>query len=154
MKRNNQYSSTSPKYLASRITGLIAGFQKLAPSEQFDVLGAVSGPPALATELQGLLAPITGADDAELAAKQARESRDAAHPNTIARVDAIEEAVRSHYGSKSSDLKNFGLEPRKERKKPSPAQRADTAARSKATRDARRAALKATATPPPTPPVK
>ncbi|HZU98001.1 MAG TPA: hypothetical protein VFF73_14960 [Planctomycetota bacterium] len=154
MSRNNLSRSSSPKALATRIENLIGGFSKLSPSEQFDVLGTVSGPPSLVTELQGHLAPITGADDAELAAKKARQSRDAAHPNTIARVEAIEEAVRSHFGSKSSDLTNFGLAPRKKPTKPSPAKRAASAAKAKATRAARKAALKAIATPPPLPPTK
>ena len=154
MSRNNLSRSSSPKALATRIENLIGGFQKLSPSEQFDVLGNVSGPPSLVTELKGHLAPITGADDAELAAKKARQSRDAAHPNTIARVEAIEEAVRSHYGKKSPKLVDFGLTPTKDRAKPSPQQHATSVAKANATRDARRAAKKLTGTPPPLPPVK
>ena len=151
MSRNNKNSS-SPTQMSTRIKNLLEGFAKVSPSEQFDVLGTVSAPTALQTELQGHLAPITAADDAELAAKQARETRDAGSANTVARVEAIEEAVRSHYGKKSPKLVGFGLTPLKDRAKPSPQQHATTVAKANATRDARRAAKKLTGTPPPLPP--
>ncbi|HZU99003.1 MAG TPA: hypothetical protein VFF73_20005 [Planctomycetota bacterium] len=151
MSRKLVSNSNHPLRTITRIQGLIAGFSKLSPSEQFDVLGTVEAAPGLLTDLQAMLAPYTASDDADLAAKKARDARDAAAPATLQRVEAIEKAVRSHYGSKSPDLVSFGLEPQKERRKPTPDERANIAAKAKATKDARRAALKATATPPPTP---
>jgi hypothetical protein len=152
MSRKLVSNSNHPLRTTTRIQGLIAGFSKLSPSEQFDVLGTVEAAPGLVTDLQGMLAPYTASDDADLAAKKARDARDAAAPATLQRVEAIEKAVRSHYGAKAPDLVNFGLQPQKERKKPTPDERANIAARTKATKDARRAALKATAAPPPVAP--
>ena len=155
MARTNK-NSNRPKQLSTRIQNLIAGFSKLAPTEQFDVLGTLALPPGLVTQLQGLLLPIVNAEQAELAAKLARETRNASNLSTVQQVEAIEGAVKQHFGSKSPTLVTFGLEPEKARTQPSADARAESVAKANRTRAARAAALKATATPPspPSPPAK
>jgi hypothetical protein len=150
MTRLSTNKNNHPSNVITRIQDLIAGFQKIASTEQFDVLGTVSAQPALVTELQGLLVPWTSAEDAELAAKKAREARNAVETSTVKRLAAIEESVVSHYGKTSPDLVAFGLSPTKPRKKQSPDERAASAEKAARTRAARKAAMKATATPPPT----
>jgi len=147
---NNSNKSNSPKAVITRIQDLLAGFQKVASTEQFDVVGNVTLQPALVTELQGLLVPWVSAEDAELAAKKAREARNAVETSTVKRLDAIEESVVSHYGKSSPDLVGFGLSPTKPRKTRTPAERAASAQKAARTRAARKAAMQATATPPPT----
>ncbi len=123
MTRLSTNKNNHPSNVITRIQDLIAGFQKIASTEQFDVLGTVSAQPALVTELQGLLVPWTSAEDAELAAKKAREARNAVETSTVKRLAAIEESVVSHYGKTSPDLVAFGLSPTKPRKKQSPGER-------------------------------
>ncbi|HZU96792.1 MAG TPA: hypothetical protein VFF73_08885 [Planctomycetota bacterium] len=140
--------SHNPGAVVDRINNLLEGFKKIPASEQFDVVGTLAGPAALTTELEGRKVVYTNHDQAEAAAKNAKTARDAAEPETVSRIDAIEGSIRTHYGEEAPELTYFGLKPRKARRKQTPEEHAATVAKARATRAAKKAAKA------PTPPVK
>src|ERR1700731_4315721 len=88
---------SNPAAVVDRIDNLLNGFKQIPASVQLDVLGTIAAPATLTSELEGRKTLYTTHDQAEVAAKNAKTARDAAQPDTVARVDAIEAAVRSHY---------------------------------------------------------
>jgi hypothetical protein len=131
---NNDKSRTDPGHVQLRIQNLVAGLAKLGAQENLDVLGTSSAPGTISSQLGQLLAPFTTANEAHQAASEAVKARDAAQPAAMAFVEGVEAAVVSHFGATSPRLTDFGLTPRKARRKLTAAERLAATEKANATR--------------------
>jgi hypothetical protein len=102
-----------PSSVEARIREMLQGFETEPQSTVLDVYGVPSAPDKLRGELQTRLARYTDSDAAQLAATKLIEVRDAAEPETLRYLDAIDASLRGHYGAESSDLARFGVKPKK-----------------------------------------
>jgi len=88
----------------------------------------------LVGQLEGYAAWWTAADAAQEAAHKAVHERDDVAPPAKALHDGLKRALKSLFGPRSDELKNFGVEPEKERQKLSGEERAAANAKARATR--------------------
>ncbi len=139
----------NPGAVEARVQAMVGGLNKMPSTESLDVQGTQSAPDSLVTEFAARGGLYSAADTADQAAKLARETRDQAEPETVKRLDAVEEALRSHYGPSSPRLTDFGIKPRKAPRVLTPEQRQEKVAKARLSR-AQRKQAKASA--PPTPP--
>ena len=139
----------NPGAVEARVKVMVDGLNTMPAAESLDVQGTQSAPGALSTEFVGRASLYSNADTADQAAKLAREARDQAEPETLKRLDAVEEALRSHYGASNPRLTSFGIKPRKAPRVLTPEQRQEKVAKARLSRAARK---KAKASAPPTPP--
>ncbi|HZU99391.1 MAG TPA: hypothetical protein VFF73_21970 [Planctomycetota bacterium] len=126
--------SKGPGHIELRIQNLLAGLAKLSPQETLDVLGTSSAPGTVSSELGKRLVPYTDANAAHQAASEAVKARDAAEAETVSYVEGVEAAVVSHFGATNQRLADFGLTPRKARRKATPAERLARTQKANATR--------------------
>ncbi len=139
----------NPGAVEARVQAMVGGLNKMPSTESLDVQGTQSAPDSLVTEFAARGGLYSAADTADQAAKLARETRDQAEPETVKRLDAVEEALRSHFGPSSPRLTDFGIKPRKAPRVLTPEQRQEKVAKARLSR-AQRKQAKASA--PPTPP--
>ncbi len=139
----------NPGMVETRVKAMVDGLKKMPSSELLDVLGAQSAPDSLATEFVTRGNLYGAADTATHAAKLATEARDFAQPETVSRLDAVEEALRSHFGPSNPRLADFGIKPRKAPRKLTPEQQQEKVAKLRAARAQRKKAKAATPPPPP-----
>jgi hypothetical protein len=138
----------NPGMVETRVKAMADGLKKMPSSEFLDVRGAQSAPDSLATEFVTRGNRYDDADTAIHAAKLAVEARDQAQPETVRRLDAVEEALRSHFGPSNPRLSDFGIKPRKAPRTLTPEQQQEKVAKLRASRAARKKAK--AAVPPPT----
>jgi len=98
------------------------------------VLGTSSAPGTISSQLGQMLAPYTTTDSARQAWSDEVKARDAAQPATVKFIEGIEAAVKSHFGSTSQRLTDFGLKPKKAPRKLTPEERLAATEKAKATR--------------------
>jgi hypothetical protein len=146
---NKVKKAKGPGHVELRIQNLLAGLAKLSPQETLDVLGTSSAPSTVSSELGKRLAPYTDANTAHQAASEAVKARDAAEADTVSYVEGVEAAVVSHFGATNQRLADFGLAPRKARRKATPAERLARTQKANATRARVKQARAAQPTPAP-----
>ncbi len=103
----------TPGYVEARIRDMLQGFETEPQSTVLDVYGAPSAPDKVKGELQIRLARYTDSDAAHLKATGLIQIRDAAEPETLRYLDAIDASLRGHYGADNTDLARFGVKPKK-----------------------------------------
>lgn len=94
----------------------------------------------LVSEFNAYGAYWTAAEEAQSVAHGKVVERDAVAPTAKTLHDAAKLAVRSLLGTKNPELKKFGIEPEKDRKKLSGEERAAASAKARATRSGKKGA--------------
>jgi hypothetical protein len=121
----------------AQLQGLILGLQKQLPSGQFTLVSTVYTTPALVTALQGTVATLTALAAAHAALKVALAAWDAEEAKMGPVVLALRRTLQSMYVNAPDTLLGFGVEPRKVPAPRTAAEKAASAAKAKATREAR-----------------
>jgi hypothetical protein len=121
----------------AQLQGLILGLQKQLPSGQFTLVSTVYTTPALVTALQGTVATLTALAAAHAALKVALAAWDAEEAKMGPVVLALRRTLQSMYANAPDTLLGFGVEPRKVPAPRTAAEKAASAAKAKATREAR-----------------
>jgi hypothetical protein len=121
----------------AQLQGLILGLQKQLPSGQYTLVSTVYTTPALVTALQGTVATLTALAAAHAALKVALAAWDAEEAKMGPVVLALRRTLQSMYVNAPDTLLGFGVEPRKVPAPRTAAEKAASAAKAKATREAR-----------------
>src|SRR5277367_5824482 len=114
---------TNPGNVEARIQKMRTGLQTLPAGTVLDLQGAGTASNQIVTELTTREAPYLAATKAHQAATEAVDDRNAAEPGTIAYLDLVEAAIKAKVGVDSPELADFGITPKKARKKLTPEER-------------------------------
>jgi hypothetical protein len=139
---NKKRTSGAPKAVKARIQVLSKGFATVAaPTDVFDVNGAMTVATQVVTDLATELAPFDETDREHATYEKTLQARNAGTDATLARLDAIEAAVRAKLGATNPDLRLYGLIPKRAPKKRATPEQAESAEQASATRKEHDAAL-------------
>jgi hypothetical protein len=116
---------------------LIAGLQKHYPSGQFTFGNVAYTTAALVTLFQSVITAITNVNAAQASAKDAVASMNGAIATMGPVFLALKNNLQNTYGTTSTTLADFGLEPEKARTPLTVEEKAAAKAKAKATREAR-----------------
>jgi len=128
---------SSKATVLAQLQALVAGLQKQLPNGSFTLVSTVFTTAALVTALQGLIAALTAVDTAQAGAKAALVAWEAEAAKMGPIVLALKRTLLSMYANAPDTLAVFGLKPRKVPAPRTAAEKAATAAKAKATREAR-----------------
>src|SRR5580658_8554674 len=115
MARNTKHKN--PLAVKTRIEELAKGIQGLAPTVAIDVQGTSTPAGQVLQDLGTDLGRYTRTDEADVAYQHAKQDRDGAQEATLARLEAVEIGLRAKLGTSNPELKLFGLQPKRPRKK-------------------------------------
>ena len=109
--------------LRGRLAALRAGLASVLPPGQvlFFVGGRQRTREALLEAVTGGLAEVAAIDALLVKLRQQRQKVDRLRPLMLDALEAVEEALRTHYGVASPKLRHFGLKPAQPRRKLEPA---------------------------------
>jgi hypothetical protein len=140
-------SITTPKATTqadtlAHLQGLITGLQKQLPSGQFTLLSTVYTTATLVMALQGTIAALTALITAHAALKVTLAAWETEEAKMGPVVQALRRTLQSMYANAPDTLLVFGLEARKVPAPRTTAEKAASAAKAEATREARGTASK------------
>jgi hypothetical protein len=121
----------------AQLQGLILGLQKQLPSGQFTLVSTAYTTATLVTALQGTVTALTTLTAAHAALKVALAAWDAEDAKMGPVILALRRTLQSMYANAPDTLLVFGLEPRKVPAPRTAAEKAASAAKATATREAR-----------------
>ncbi len=146
---SNNRKNDTPAQVEARIAARITGVgSKLTGAKPLEVLGDDYPADKLTAKLQSLQVPYTDSNEAHQASSKAVQARDAAEPETLRFLDALDSSVRSRYGDDSPDLESFGIAKKKSPRKLTPEQKLAKAEKARLTRAKRKAAFAKDSSPP------
>ncbi len=110
----SKHKNDNPAQVEARIVAHMDGAAtKLQTGETLQVLGVPYDSQQLGAKLGTMRVPYTTVDGAHEAFSTAVKARDAAQPETLAFLEALDQAVGAKYGPKSQSVEGFGITPRK-----------------------------------------
>ncbi len=121
----------------AQLQGLILGLQTQLPGEKFTLVSTVFTTAALVTALQGTVTALTAVTAAHAALKVTLAAWDAEEATMGPVILALRRTLQSMYANAPDTLVVYGLEPHKVPAPRTAAQKAATAAKALATREAR-----------------
>jgi hypothetical protein len=134
---NTTTKATSKAATLAQLQALVAGLQKQLPNGSFTLVSTAYTTATLVQTLQGLIAVLTAVDTAQAGAKAALITWDAEDAKLSPIVLALKRTLLSMYANAPDTLAVFGLKPRKAPAPRTAAEKAATAAKATATREAR-----------------
>ena len=129
--------ATSKAATLAQLQAYITGLQKQLPNGSFTLVSTAYTTAAIVTALQGLITALTAVDTAQAGAKAALVAWQAEDAKWAPIILALKRTLLSMYANAPDTLAVFGLKPRKAPAPRTAAQKAATAAKAKATRQAR-----------------
>ena len=135
-------SQASKAVVLAQLQALVTGLQKELPNGSFTLLSTVVTSASLIQTLQGLINALQAVDTAQLAAKAALVDFNAESAKSGPQIRALMKTLGTMFANSPDTLAVFGLKPRKVPVPRTPAQKAASAAKAKATREARGTASK------------
>jgi hypothetical protein len=121
----------------AQLEAIILGLQKHFPSGQFTLGNVAYTTAALVQLFQGLVTAIKGVNAAQVSAKEAVAGMRTEKAKVGPVLLALKRNLQSSFGTASTTLADFGLEPTKARAQETVEDKAAAAAKRKATREAR-----------------
>jgi hypothetical protein len=130
-------SKASKVTLLTRVQALIAGTQKHYPNGSFSLLNTAYTTATLVQLLQSLADALTALNTAEASVKDAVLAVTAARAKVVPVILAYTRQLRTTFGGATQTLLDFGVEPDKVPAPRTSEQKAEAAAKARATREAR-----------------
>jgi hypothetical protein len=110
----SKHKNENPASVEARIVSHLDGAtNQLSSGETLQVLGVSYNAQQLTAKLGSLRALYTTTDQTHVAWSEAVKARDAARPETLAFLEALDLAVGAKYGPTNQSVENFGVTPRK-----------------------------------------
>jgi hypothetical protein len=130
-------SKTNQATTLAQLQALIAGLQKQLPNGSFTLVSTAYTTATLVQALQGTIAALNAVTAAHAGLKAALTAWDAEVAKMGSIIQALKRTLQSMYANAPDTLALFGLEPRKVPAPRTAAQKAASAAKAAATREAR-----------------